>query len=291
MLGRVSSAALALGLAACVADHASGNGSPGSSLSCPDASAPPLVPPRDAGPACVAPGDAACPIIDSGTPDPAHWGCYSDRDCAIFPQAPYCEGFGCVPDHLAVTCVANTPQQNSGYPNPEVSHTHTGSNGTFADHCDAEGNLVDYECEAMPAPCGPPPNGCWDRPLIQTGRVIPLPQTVDCSGTCRNARCDGRCPQQGDQITFEGLDADGRQTVRNDTDGRTYACSADMAACTNAPLHQTGFVHSLGLTDLYCTGAAFGSIGVVLDGVPTPQGLDTCLLSCSIVPALNCGPS
>jgi hypothetical protein len=193
-----------------------------------------------------------------------------------------------------MTCVANAAEnQGGGLPNPEVSHTYTGTNGTFADSCDINGNLNDYRCETMPPPCGPGPNGCWG-PEVETGRVIALP-TIDCAGTCRAARCDDRCPQQGDQITFEGLDADGREIVRNDTDGRSYTCTVDPSnargsnfGCAKAPAGQTGFVQGLGLTD-YCTGSALGSIGVVLDGVPTAPGPYTCSFSCGIHPTSNCG--
>jgi hypothetical protein len=191
--------------------------------------------------------------------------------------------------------VAGTSDQG-GLPNPEVSHTYRGTNGAFSDHCDTDGNLIDYECETMPAPCGPGPNGCSGSD-INTGRVVPLPQIVDCAGTCRAARCDGRCPMQGDQVTFNGLGADGREIVHNDTDGRTYACAVDTSSepasnvdCAEVPGGQTGYVQGLGLSGSYCTGAAsFGSVAVLLDGLPTPQGQYTCSFSCSIYPPSICG--
>jgi len=49
-----------------------------------------------------------------------------------------------------------------------------------------DGNLIDYQCETMPAPCAPGQNGC-DGPDVYTGRVVPLPQVVDCAGQCRAA--------------------------------------------------------------------------------------------------------
>src|SRR5256885_8052696 len=84
-----------------------------------DAAATLLVPRRDAGPACVAPGDAGCPPSPpmDGPPDPAIWPCVADRDCAVFPDLPFCDGLHCSAASATVTCVANAASQ--GLPSPE----------------------------------------------------------------------------------------------------------------------------------------------------------------------------
>ena len=119
--------------------------------------------------------------------------------------------------------------------------------------------------------------------LVFTGQVVPITGVVDCLGTCINGRCDGRCPQQGDQITFVGEDATGQVLIHNESDGRAYECAADLADehganldCAHVPAGHTGFIAGRSVSDQQCTGAAFGAISVVIDRVPTPSGLDTC---------------
>jgi hypothetical protein len=282
-VGGKSTGIAVLVLVAC-SQHASGNGADGTTW-CPDDAGGPLAPKREGGrPAFPAP-DA------SAVPDPSNWFCYTDSDCSAFPDFPYCDQFFCAGPQRAVTCTSGT--KSSGLPNPGVSHTFSGNNGTFADSCDANGNLLGYQCERTTVPCTKPPNCPPD--LIYTGNVVPSSQLVDCSGTCRAAHCDGRCPEQGDQLTFDGLDTDGREIVHNDSDGRTYACrtappTAGGFDCTKIAAGQTGYVLGRGITATFCTSAAeFGSIGVVLDGVPTPRGSETCGFACGIRFA-NCGP-
>ena len=174
---------------------------------CTDAAATALAPRRDAGgPVCVAPGDAGCPVPPprDAAPDPATWGCTTDSDCDVFPTLPFCDRRHCSAAHATVTCVANAPSVD-GLPSPEVAHVFTGSNGTFVDRCDGNGNLIAYQCEMTLPPCDPAarrePNGCDFGPLVFTGLVIPNQDspTVDCEGRCHDGRCDGRCPQPGDE--------------------------------------------------------------------------------------------
>jgi hypothetical protein len=238
-------------------------------------------------------------------PDPATWGCYIDSDCDVFPTLPICDMRRCSATHANVSCMANAPNVG-GLPSPEVAHEFHGSNGTFADHCDGNGNLVAYQCEMALPPCDPAasavPNGCDFQPLVFTGRVIPNQDspTVDCEGRCRDGRCDGRCPQQGDQITLIGLDGSGKVLIQNDTDGRTYSCTSDPSYnfavnfdCAKSPSGQSGYISGGPNEEGVCTGKAWGGIAVVVDGVETQRpGLDqTCSYpSCSIVPAAICPP-
>jgi hypothetical protein len=111
-----------------------------------------------------------------------------------------------------------------------------------------------------------------------------------------DGRCDGRCPQQGDQVTLMGEDSTGEVLIHNDSDGRIYACASDPNDahgsnfdCAHVLGGATGIVMGRSVADQQCTGAAFGNISVVLDGVPTPSGLDTCgYLACGIRPIANC---
>lgn len=290
----VTTAAVAAAASAC---SGSGDQRGLTAGACADAATASLVPRRDAGPECVAPEGGACPSPgpDAGSaPDPANWGCYVDSDCAVFSYAPFCDDdHRCYGPQRAVTCVAGAWDIGAG--GPEIAHSYQGSNGSFTNRCDSSGNLVGYRCEAKLPPCSPGQNGC-DGPLVLTGRVVPLPSIVDCVGQCRGARCDGRCPQQGDQVTVMGEDASGSVLVHDDSDGRTYACAPDPTDqhgtnfdCVHAPVGKTGLVTGRSVEDGHCTGAAFGGFAVVLDGVPTPAGLNTCGYgTCSIRPSSGC---
>jgi len=273
---------------------------------CVDAAGTSPAPRRDAGPACLALDDAGCPPPPpmDGPPDPATWSCATDADCSVFVDLPFCDGGHCSAAQAAVTCVANAEAR--GLPSPEVAHTFTGSNGTFANKCDGNGNLIAYQCEITRPPCDPASsafNGCSFLSLIFTGKVVPYQDSavIDCVGQCHENRCDGRCPQQGDQVTLVSPGANGNVIINNDTDGRAYSCMPDPASqngmsfdCARSPAGQTGYVEGRGLFagDGFCTGRNIGNIGVIVDGPPTSSlRLGSCTyLSCSIVPAASCGP-
>jgi hypothetical protein len=213
-----------------------------------------------------------------------------DSDCDVFPDRPFCDGNRCSGAQAAVTCTPNA-QDLRGPSSPEVTHTYAAVNRTVTDHCDANGNLIGYECETKLPPCSPEPNGC-DGPLVFTGQAIALPNLVDCAGACLDGRCDGRCPQQGDQVTLVGEDMTGEVLIHNDSDGRTYACARDPndngganANCAHV-LQGKGVVMGRSVADQHCTGAAFGNISVVFD-VPT-SGLTCGYFSCGIRPMPNC---
>jgi hypothetical protein len=189
-----------------------------------------------------------------------------------------------------------------GLPSPEAAHTFTGSNGTFANRCDEAGSLIAYQCETTLPPCDPAFNGCSFISPILTGKVVPYQDSaiIDCEGHCHDNRCDGRCPQQGDQLTLVRPDANGNVIIHNDTDGRTYSCMPDPDSqnrmsfdCHRSPAGQTGYVAGLGLfvSDGFCTGKNIGNIAMIVDGAPTSQPSESCTyLSCSIVPAPSCSP-
>ena len=162
--------------------------------------------------------------------------------------------------------------------NAEVRHTFVGTNGTFVDACNSQGNLQQYSCETA-SHCD---MGCDE---VNTGRVT-QPEVVDCVGACRDGRCDGRCPHQGDHLTFLGEGADARIFVRNDGDGRVYTCTItrDSGCSVGGACHglgQVGTVGALGLQygDGRCTGSDIGSMDVEI-----PSTRETLTLQCGIVP-------
>jgi hypothetical protein len=182
-----------------------------------------------------------------------------------------------------VTCVPDAGAVGLHGDNPSIRDVVTGTNGSFIDTCDGQGNLVDYSCETHTT-CGPGPNpGCTP---FETGRVVPT--SIDCSGHCVNGWCDGRCPADGDQFHFTGPASGGMVTIHDDTDGRTFVCTVvydnpgDTFDCTTGPASGvTGTVSSLGLHGDYCTGKSFGNIGVAIAGIASPNG-EACAYACSI---------
>jgi hypothetical protein len=162
--------------------------------------------------------------------------------------------------------------------NAEVQHTFVGTNGTFVDACDGQGNLLQYSCETA-SHCD---MGCVD---VNTGRAA-QPERVDCVGACRDGRCDGRCPHQGDHVTFLGDGPNARAIVRNDSDGRVYTCTiagdAGCSASGGCPgAAETGTVAGLGLQygEGRCTGADIGTIAVEIAQSGGALGMQ-----CGIVP-------
>ena len=65
---------------------------------------------------------------------------------------------------------------------PAVRESIEGSNGTFVEACDAEGNLIEYRCD-MQTLCG----GGMDCAPYPTGAVSPV--TYDCGGRCQDGVC------------------------------------------------------------------------------------------------------
>ena len=65
---------------------------------------------------------------------------------------------------------------------PAVRESIEGSNGTFVEACDDEGNLIAYACN-MQILCG----GALDCAPFPTGEVSPV--TYDCEGRCQGGTC------------------------------------------------------------------------------------------------------
>jgi hypothetical protein len=173
----------------------------------------------------------------------------------------------------AFFCEENAPPTEEL--NPDEKKTIEGTNGTFVDECDANGNLVEYVCDTE-TECGPPPNPDCDT--FQTGEVIPM--EFDCDGTCVDGTCVSRCPEFDDMLEYIAV---GPTVVfRNLEDSRLYSCTlifdigSDSYDCETDPtVGDQTVVHSLGLQTEWCTGGAIGNIGT-----GNPQ---QCTYSCSIV--------
>lgn len=97
---------------------------------------------------------------------------------------------------------------------PESVAAVTGDNGTFIDHCDGSGNLVEYTCEDEVI--------CSDfcEPIL-TGQVIE--NVIDCKGTCQAGACDRGCPDPGVALTVVSSDATGT-TLHDAASGTKYTC-------------------------------------------------------------------
>lgn len=110
----------------------------------------------------------------------------------------------------ATTGVCSDSDMNLSAPY-KVAAIAVGTNGSFADACDATGNLTEYSCETlceggaftsgnpissaaiMMPPCTPQ----------QTGRV--LSTSVNCGGRCDAGRCFQWCPNQGDKVVASSV--------------------------------------------------------------------------------------
>jgi hypothetical protein len=174
---------------------------------------------------------------------------------------------------------------------PQVQKTVQGTNGTFVDSCDAQGNLTDYYCETMqtctfPTPQPDPLPMCTS---MNTGKVVS--NSYDCSGHCMNGTCSDRCPTFGDVLTYVTVDAaTGAATFENQTDHRRYGCqltfdaSGDTYDCKTGP--SVGLAVKMtaqGLKSWTCTGGDFGALGIgPTDALSTDP--PTCDYDCVIPP-------
>lgn len=183
-------------------------------------------------------------------------------------------GSGGTGNHV-VQCQLGSDGDDGFFP-VSKSHTIEGTNGSFTNVCDDQGNLVNYGCERA---CETP--GCSP---VQTGKVIPW--NLDCSGHCVNATCDDRCPVTGQKVEFGEKDSSGNVLVQNLGDARSYICSLivqvsatfDCSTQTIPGLQAT--ISNTGISIDSCTGKDFGTIALAFDGVPDTIA---CVFQCSIL--------
>lgn len=101
-----------------------------------------------------------------------------------------------------------------------VAMTVVGSNGIFFDHCDANGDLIEYQCvNDDELECND--EECFDSPY-PTSEVIAYP--VSCGGTCRDGACQSACPAVGTEVQFQSLLLDGSGVVVEPATGKRWSC-------------------------------------------------------------------
>jgi hypothetical protein len=109
----------------------------------------------------------------------------------------------------------------------QTKTTTTGTNGAFTDSCDANGNLIEERCEALPIPglscVNPNPDPrCGDR--IPTGLVVAV--TIDCGGTCVDGACTSYCPMVGADLSYVAVDPSQKTaSLVNPANGAQYNCT------------------------------------------------------------------
>jgi len=105
-------------------------------------------------------------------------------------------------------------------PKAGVKHAVSGNNGSFTDHCDENGDLVQYGCALTSQTLceGEYCTEVWS----QSDEVEPT--TVACGGTCHDGMCIGRCPSDGSAVEFESVSMDGSASVRSLETARLLAC-------------------------------------------------------------------
>ncbi|MDI1435312.1 hypothetical protein [Polyangium sorediatum] len=115
--------------------------------------------------------------------------------------------------------------------NPYVMEAVTGTNGTFVDHCDESGYLVQYNCQS--AICDSV--NCED---MLTGVVVE--EVFDCKGACKAGVCERGCPEADVALTVISVDSTGT-TLNDAASGTGYTCTSvidknsnDGWACTGA---------------------------------------------------------
>jgi len=146
----------------------------------------------------------------------------------------------------------------------ELRQSWTGGNGSYTDHCDANGNLVEYGCDAQVVCSLPfshvPPD------IERTGEVVAT--AVDCNGSCSEGACRSSCPDVGDIVTYLEVDASAASFL-NETKGERYDCALifdnprDSFDCSNDPRPgDAEVIAGLGLFGSFCTSKNFGNIGL-----------------------------
>ncbi|MFT3765809.1 MAG: hypothetical protein QM820_09860 [Minicystis sp.] len=105
---------------------------------------------------------------------------------------------------------------------PEVAEAFSGSNGTFEDACDENGNLIQYGCGSKEVwTCSD--WECYDEPET-TDEVVS--RTIDCAGTCQNGACPSLCPKDNTSIVFESLDGTAHGIIREVGTENRWDCDA-----------------------------------------------------------------
>ena len=116
-------------------------------------------------------------------------------------------------DPVPASCPDFTPEAG-------IKHEVSGRLGTFTDHCDANGDLVEYQCLLVSQTLceGEYCSEVWSK----SDEVEP--SLILCGGTCHDGRCVSRCPSNGSQVEFQAISMDGSATVASLETGGLLSC-------------------------------------------------------------------
>lgn len=112
---------------------------------------------------------------------------------------------------------------------PFVAHELTAANGTFRDHCDDAGNLVEYSCANVCT--GTDSHGECITAYNASDQAVE--SRVDCGGTCADAVCVSRCPAAGTQVVVTQVNADRSMIWESTSSGQRWTCIENT--CTYPP--------------------------------------------------------
>jgi hypothetical protein len=164
----------------------------------------------------------------------------------------------------------------------KVVSTTIGTNGSFTDTCDSNGNLLEYRCETacntyynpgLGGASGVPVGiACLPQP---TGKV--LPATIDCAGRCSAGHCFEWCPNFSDTVTLVNVGSTG-QTIRT-APGYDLGCKVVFTQsgydCQAASLSGTQ-VKVVALGACGSTSSTFGT------ALPNSSGNEACTFECQV---------
>lgn len=131
--------------------------------------------------------------------------------------------------------------------------TTTGSNGTFEDACNDQGDLVEHVCQTQ-LMCGARSAGAAGS--AGSGACAPSPQptgyvdaiTVPCFGLCDGGVCNVPCPTMNGELTVASVDGQSYELDSAAT-GLRYQCVRDTCDEPPASIGEALSVVSIGPTD------------------------------------------
>jgi len=179
--------------------------------------------------------------------------------------------------------------------------------GHFEDHCDANGDLVQYQCELTyiyDPNCLYPLSAAVDTTLDGVGPspavAVPICTTVPvptgnvietdsaCAGRCQDATCPNECPDYDEKVTYLSIDRNtGAAQFSFPRFDKTLDCElifdrdTDDYDCVLDPQPDREVdIPSLGLSSSYCLEGNIGNIGI---DDPTHDGIEECAYRCDVV--------
>jgi hypothetical protein len=113
---------------------------------------------------------------------------------------------------------------------PDVRQTFAGTNGTFSDSCDSNGDLTAYRCKVDQISAG-------DGSAIPTATGEVEQKTIACGGACVDGTCAGVCEKYGDKMQVVSADASGDTILEDERTHWRYRCQTyGVDPCVTTPL-------------------------------------------------------